>query len=131
MLQGTIADHRSAVATNYGPGVGWPEDRNTTHWLENRGTIPAVEISVDIVRRRVSSGPTRNTVGPDVEVMIADGTGARGAETWRFKVDDGKVVELGVYVPPYAAGVRGGLPRLTGAGEPGAPDCHPLTAVRM
>jgi hypothetical protein len=25
--------------------VGWPEDRNTTHWLENRGTIPAVEIS--------------------------------------------------------------------------------------
>jgi hypothetical protein len=25
--------------------------RNTTHWLENRGTIPAVEISVDIVRQ--------------------------------------------------------------------------------
>src|ERR1039457_4548269 len=24
-----------------------PEDRNTTHWLENRGAIPAVEISVD------------------------------------------------------------------------------------
>jgi hypothetical protein len=32
-----------------GPGVGWPVDRNTTHWLENGGTIPAVEISVDIV----------------------------------------------------------------------------------
>jgi hypothetical protein len=31
--------------------VGWPEDRNTSHWLENRGTIPAVEISVDIVRQ--------------------------------------------------------------------------------
>jgi hypothetical protein len=29
--------------------VGWPEDRNTTHWLENRGTIQAVEISIDIV----------------------------------------------------------------------------------
>ena len=29
---------------------GWPEDRNTTHWLENRGTVPAIEISVDIVR---------------------------------------------------------------------------------
>jgi hypothetical protein len=27
------------------------EDRNTSHWLENRGTIPAVEISVDIVRQ--------------------------------------------------------------------------------
>jgi hypothetical protein len=30
--------------------VGWPEDRDTIHWLENRGTVPAVEISVDIVR---------------------------------------------------------------------------------
>jgi quercetin dioxygenase-like cupin family protein len=51
ILQGTITDHRNGIATNYGPGVGWPEDRNTTHWLENRGTIPAVEISVDIVRQ--------------------------------------------------------------------------------
>jgi quercetin dioxygenase-like cupin family protein len=50
VLQGTITDHRDGVTTDYGPGVGWPEDRNTTHWLENRGTIPAVEISVDIVR---------------------------------------------------------------------------------
>jgi quercetin dioxygenase-like cupin family protein len=51
ILQGTITDHRNGVATDYGPGVGWPEDRNTTHWLENRGALPAVEISVDIVRR--------------------------------------------------------------------------------
>jgi quercetin dioxygenase-like cupin family protein len=51
ILQGTITDHRNGVTTDYGPGVGWPEDRNTTHWLENRGTIPAVEISVDIVRQ--------------------------------------------------------------------------------
>ncbi len=50
ILQGTITDHRDGVATDYGPGVGWPEDRNTLHWLENKGTIPAVEISVDIVR---------------------------------------------------------------------------------
>jgi quercetin dioxygenase-like cupin family protein len=49
ILQGTITDHRDGVATDYGPGPGWPEDRNTTHWLENRGTTPAVEISVDIV----------------------------------------------------------------------------------
>jgi quercetin dioxygenase-like cupin family protein len=49
ILQGTITDHRDGVATSYGPGVGWPEDRNTTHWLENRGTTTAVEISVDIV----------------------------------------------------------------------------------
>ncbi len=50
VLQGTITDHRDGIATDYGPGPGWPEDRNTTHWLENRGTVPAVEISVDIVK---------------------------------------------------------------------------------
>lgn len=49
ILQGTITDHRDGVATDYGPGTGWPEDRETRHWLENRGTAPAVEISVDIV----------------------------------------------------------------------------------
>jgi len=51
VLEGTITDHRDGVATEYGPGLGWPEDRNTVHWLENRGTAPAVEISVDIVRQ--------------------------------------------------------------------------------
>ena len=51
ILQGTITDHRDGVATDYGPGVGWPEDRHTVHWLENRGTVPAVEISIDIVRQ--------------------------------------------------------------------------------
>jgi len=49
VLQGAITDHRDGVATEYGPGVGWPEDRETLHWLENRGTVSAVEISVDIV----------------------------------------------------------------------------------
>ena len=33
ILQGTITDHRNGVATDYGPGVGWPEDRNTTTGL--------------------------------------------------------------------------------------------------
>ena len=51
VLQGTITDIRDGVAREYGPGVGWPEDKSTTHWLENRGTTPAVEISVDIVRQ--------------------------------------------------------------------------------
>ena len=49
VLDGTITDHRNGVATDYGPGNGWPEDRHTLHWLENRGAVPAVEISVDIV----------------------------------------------------------------------------------
>jgi quercetin dioxygenase-like cupin family protein len=51
ILQGTITDHRDGVATDYGPGAGWPEDRDTLHWLENRGTSTAVELSVDIVER--------------------------------------------------------------------------------
>jgi len=50
ILQGTITDHRNGIATDYGPGLGWPEDHATVHWLENRGTVAAVEISVDIVR---------------------------------------------------------------------------------
>jgi quercetin dioxygenase-like cupin family protein len=56
VLQGTITDHREGIATEYGPGVGWPEDRNTVHWLENRGTVPAVEISVDVVRHESAGG---------------------------------------------------------------------------
>jgi quercetin dioxygenase-like cupin family protein len=51
VLQGTITDHRNGVATDYGPGAGWPEDHHTLHWLENRGAVPAVEISIDIVRQ--------------------------------------------------------------------------------
>ena len=49
ILHGTTTHHRDGVTTDYGPGLGWPEDHHTMHWLENRGTVPAVEISVDIV----------------------------------------------------------------------------------
>jgi quercetin dioxygenase-like cupin family protein len=49
VLQGTITDHRDGVATEYGPGLGWPEDHTTLHWLENRGSVPAIEVSVDVV----------------------------------------------------------------------------------
>ncbi len=52
VLQGTITDHRGGVATDYGPGAGWPEDRKTLHWLENKGTTAAVEVSIDIVTQR-------------------------------------------------------------------------------
>lgn len=51
ILQGTITDHRDGVVTEYGPGFGWPEDHETLHWLENRGSLSAVEISIDIVSK--------------------------------------------------------------------------------
>jgi quercetin dioxygenase-like cupin family protein len=52
ILQGKITDHRNGVAKEYGLGVGWPEDKNTKHWLENRGTETAIEISVDIFNQQ-------------------------------------------------------------------------------
>ena len=51
ILQGKITDHRDDVATEYGQGVGWPEDNGTTHWIQNAGTMQAVEISVDIFKK--------------------------------------------------------------------------------
>jgi quercetin dioxygenase-like cupin family protein len=42
ILQGTITDHRNGVATDFGPAAG--PRTGTPHWLQNRGTIPAVEI---------------------------------------------------------------------------------------
>lgn len=51
ILEGKITDHREGVAKEYGPGLGWPEDSATTHWIENKGTSPAVEISVDIIKQ--------------------------------------------------------------------------------
>lgn len=57
ILQGKITDHRGDVAKEYGPGLGWPENRATTHWIENRGKTPAVEISVDIIKHdQVAAG---------------------------------------------------------------------------
>ena len=51
ILQGKIIDHRNGVATEYAPGLGWTEDKATTHWIENVGATPAVEISVDIIKQ--------------------------------------------------------------------------------
>jgi hypothetical protein len=47
--EGPAARHLRTRMVTIEPGVGWPDDRHTLHWLENRGTVPAVEISVDIV----------------------------------------------------------------------------------
>jgi quercetin dioxygenase-like cupin family protein len=51
VLQGKITDHRDGVATENGPGIGWTEDKATTHWIKNEGAITAIEISVDIVKQ--------------------------------------------------------------------------------
>jgi quercetin dioxygenase-like cupin family protein len=50
VLQGRFIDHRNGVSKEYGVGPGWPEDEGTTHWVENRGSEPAVQLSVDVVK---------------------------------------------------------------------------------
>ena len=89
ILQGTITDHRDGAATDYGPGHGWPEDRNTMHWLENRGTTPAIEVSVDIFRpeeRPRGRAGERNDAARrrDLAVLLAapERVRCRGGPAW-------------------------------------------------
>jgi quercetin dioxygenase-like cupin family protein len=48
VLQGTFTEHRNGKVTEYGPGSSWIEDHNTTHWAENLGSTPAVQLSIAI-----------------------------------------------------------------------------------
>ncbi len=51
ILQGKITEYRGGVAKEYAPGEFWSEDKETTHWLENKGTTPVVFIAVDIFKQ--------------------------------------------------------------------------------
>ena len=42
ILAGKIIDHRGSVAKEYGPGESFTAGKDTTHWMENKGTVPAV-----------------------------------------------------------------------------------------
>jgi quercetin dioxygenase-like cupin family protein len=61
ILQGTITDHRNGVATDYGPGVGWPEDRNTTHWLDAPGPGRSRRVTASASVGRTSPDSNANT----------------------------------------------------------------------
>ena len=51
MLQGSIIDHRGGVAEEYRPGDTFSGDKDTMHWVENKGTTPAVVIAVDVFKQ--------------------------------------------------------------------------------
>jgi len=51
VLKGSVIEHRGDVAKEYGAGGNWAEDGNVTHWVENKGTSPAVLIAVDIFKQ--------------------------------------------------------------------------------
>ena len=48
-----VLSYMSGVAKEYRPGDSWSENKETTHhWVENKGTIPAVGIAVDIFKQQ-------------------------------------------------------------------------------
>jgi len=51
VLQGKITNHRGDMSKEYGVGDTWPEDKETVHWLENKGTTPAILVAVDIFKQ--------------------------------------------------------------------------------
>ncbi len=51
VLQGKVINHRGETATEYGAGEAWAEGKDTVHWVENKGTTPAILIATDIFKQ--------------------------------------------------------------------------------
>jgi quercetin dioxygenase-like cupin family protein len=51
VLSGKIIDHRGDVAKEYGPGETFPAGKDTTHWMENKGSVPAVLLVTTIAKK--------------------------------------------------------------------------------
>jgi quercetin dioxygenase-like cupin family protein len=51
ILSGKIIEHRGDVAKEYGPGDTFTADHTTTHWMENKGTVPAVMLVTGIAKK--------------------------------------------------------------------------------
>jgi quercetin dioxygenase-like cupin family protein len=50
VLQGGVTEHRGGKANDYRAGETFWGDQNTTHWLENKGTAPAMLMVADIFK---------------------------------------------------------------------------------
>jgi quercetin dioxygenase-like cupin family protein len=48
VLQGAVAEHRGGQANEYRAGDTFSGNKDTTHWIENKGTAPAVMIVEDV-----------------------------------------------------------------------------------
>jgi quercetin dioxygenase-like cupin family protein len=51
VLSGKIIDHRGDVAKEYGAGESFTAGKDTMHWMENQGGLPAVLIVSTIVKK--------------------------------------------------------------------------------
>jgi len=52
ILSGKVIEHRGDVAKEYGPGYTFTADKNTTHWMENKGAVPAVMLVTGIAKKK-------------------------------------------------------------------------------
>jgi quercetin dioxygenase-like cupin family protein len=51
VLQGTLTEHREGRgAKEWHEGESWTEDKDTTHWAENKGDKPVVVLAVDVFK---------------------------------------------------------------------------------
>jgi quercetin dioxygenase-like cupin family protein len=51
VLSGKIIDHQGNAAKEYGPGESFTAGKDTTHWMENKGAVPAVLIVSTIAKK--------------------------------------------------------------------------------
>jgi len=51
VLSGKVVEHRGDSVKEYGPGDTFAADRNTNHWMENKGTVPAVMLVTGIAKK--------------------------------------------------------------------------------
>jgi quercetin dioxygenase-like cupin family protein len=51
VVSGKIIDHRGDAAKEYGPGESFTAGKDTTHWMENKGAVPAVLIVSTIAKK--------------------------------------------------------------------------------
>ncbi len=51
VLQGKLTVRLGDVVKEYSAGDTWSENKDTTHSLENKGTVPAVILAVDILHQ--------------------------------------------------------------------------------
>ncbi len=50
VLQGAVTEHGVRGTTEYRAGDIFVENRDTTHWMENNGTEPALVLAIDITK---------------------------------------------------------------------------------
>ena len=51
ILSGKIIDHRGNIAKEYGAGESFTAGKDTTHWMENKGTVAAVLLVSTIAKK--------------------------------------------------------------------------------